>query len=107
MKTGFKVAEEAIKELRKVAKMHKRYPQAASLAVLKSPDIPSILVETGFISNPQEERLLKTAAHQEKLAKAVFRSIRGYYRNNPLMTRSLQRLRHKTQHDIRFVAVSR
>ncbi|KJY97747.1 N-acetylmuramoyl-L-alanine amidase [Pseudoalteromonas ruthenica] len=83
MKTGFKVAEEAIKELRKVAKMHKRYPQAASLAVLKSPDIPSILVETGFISNPQEERLLKTAAHQEKLAKAVFRSIRGYYRNNP------------------------
>ncbi|WP_105214854.1 N-acetylmuramoyl-L-alanine amidase [Pseudoalteromonas sp. T1lg22] len=83
MKTGFKIAEEAVKELSKVAKMHKRYPQAASLGVLKSPDIPSILVETGFISNPQEERLLLSAGHQEKLAQAVFKSIRGYYQQNP------------------------
>ncbi|MFY8273672.1 N-acetylmuramoyl-L-alanine amidase [Pseudoalteromonas sp. SSDWG2] len=83
MKTGFKVAEETVKELRKVAKMHKRYPQAASLGVLKSPDIPSILVETGFISNPQEEKLLKSASHQQKLAQAVFKSIRGYFQQNP------------------------
>ncbi len=83
MKTGFKIAEAAVKELSKVAKMHKRQPQAASFGVLKSPDIPSILVETGFISNPQEERLLLSAGHQEKLAQAVFKSIRGYYQQNP------------------------
>ncbi|MDK9685195.1 N-acetylmuramoyl-L-alanine amidase [Pseudoalteromonas shioyasakiensis] len=83
MKTGFSVAEEVVSELRKVAKMHKKRPQAASLAVLKSPDIPSILVETGFISNPREERMLKTAQHQERLAKAIFTSIKSYYMQNP------------------------
>jgi N-acetylmuramoyl-L-alanine amidase len=83
MKTGFSVAEEVVSELRKVAKMHKKRPQAASLAVLKSPDIPSILVETGFISNPREERMLKTSQHQERLAKAIFTSIKNYYMKNP------------------------
>lgn len=63
--------------------MHKKAPQHASLAVLKSPDIPSILVETGFISNPREERLLKSANHQERLAKAMFTSIKNYYLRNP------------------------
>lgn len=101
MKTGFKVAEKTVKELKKVVKLHKKAPQAASLAVLKSPDIPSILVETGFISNPQEERLLKTAAHQNKLAKAVFRSIRSYFKENPpddslfANQNNTQRARHK------------
>ena len=83
MKTGLSVADEVIKELKKVAKMHKKAPQHASLAVLKSPDIPSILVETGFISNPREERLLKSANHQERLAKAMFTSIKNYYLRNP------------------------
>jgi N-acetylmuramoyl-L-alanine amidase len=83
MKTGLNVAEEVVKELRKVAKLHKKEPQHASLAVLKSPDIPSILVETGFISNPREERLLKSANHQERLAKAIFTSIKSYYLSNP------------------------
>ena len=83
MKTGLNVAEEVVKELRKVAKLHKKEPQHASLAVLKSPDIPSILVETGFISNPREERLLKSANHQERLAKAMFTSIKNYYLRNP------------------------
>jgi len=83
MKTGFSVAQEVVSELKKVAKMHKKHPQAASLAVLKSPDIPSILVETGFISNPREERMLKTAQHQERLAKAIFTSIKNYYMQNP------------------------
>ena len=83
MKTGFEVAEDVIAEMRKVTRMHKKVPQAASLAVLKSPDIPSILVETGFISNPAEERLLKTRDHQEKLATAIFKSVKGYFKNNP------------------------
>ncbi|MBB1367882.1 N-acetylmuramoyl-L-alanine amidase [Pseudoalteromonas sp. SR44-5] len=83
MKTGFSVAEGMVHELKKVAKLHKKEPQAASLAVLKSPDIPSILVETGFISNPREEKLLKSANHQERLAKAIFTSIKSYYLKNP------------------------
>ncbi|MDQ9093397.1 N-acetylmuramoyl-L-alanine amidase [Pseudoalteromonas haloplanktis] len=83
MKTGFSVAEGMVQELKKVAKLHKKEPQAASLAVLKSPDIPSILVETGFISNPREEQLLKSANHQERLAKAIFTSIKSYYLKNP------------------------
>jgi len=74
MKTGLSVADEVVKELRKVAKLHKKDPQHASLAVLKSPDIPSILIETGFISNPREEKLLKSANHQERSAKDIITS---------------------------------
>jgi len=83
MKTGSAVAFSILNELKKVTKMHKKKPQYASLGVLKSPDIPSILVETGFISNPAEEKLLKSAVHQNKLAKAVFTSIKAHFRNNP------------------------
>ncbi|MDP4982408.1 MAG: N-acetylmuramoyl-L-alanine amidase [Pseudoalteromonas tunicata] len=83
MRTGFQVADEVVSELGKVTKLHKKRPQAASLAVLKSPDIPSILVETGYISNPEEERLLKTRDHQEKLATAVFSAVKTYFINNP------------------------
>ncbi len=83
MKTGFEVADSIVKELKKVTRMHKKRPQAASLGVLKSPDIPSILVETGFISNPKEEKLLKNTQHQNKLAKAIFKSIRSHFKNNP------------------------
>ena len=83
MKTGFTVAEEVVRELKKVSKLHKKTPQAANFGVLKSPDIPSILVETGFISNPKEEKLLLSPRHQERLARAIFKSIRSYYQKNP------------------------
>ena len=71
MKTGLNVADEVIKELRKVAKMHKKAPQHAILAVLKSPDIPSILVETAFLSNSKEEKKLRTRKFQNNIAKAL------------------------------------
>ncbi|MBW8191025.1 N-acetylmuramoyl-L-alanine amidase [Neiella marina] len=77
------VAGRIVKELGKVTKLHKKKPVAASLAVLKSPDIPSILVETGFISNPTEARLLTTASHQDKLALAIFRGTRDYFKQSP------------------------
>ncbi|ALU43029.1 N-acetylmuramoyl-L-alanine amidase [Pseudoalteromonas rubra] len=103
MKTGFKVAEEVVGELKKVTKLHKKRPQAANFGVLKSPDIPSILVETGFISNPQEEKQLKTSYHQQRLANAIFKSIKRYYQQNPpdnTLFASLKNnkpLRHKVQ----------
>ncbi|RVT47883.1 LysM peptidoglycan-binding domain-containing protein [Rheinheimera sediminis] len=83
MVTGFEVAKEVLREMSTVAHLHKKEPQAASLAVLKAPDIPSILVETGFISNYNEERLLKDPNHQHKLALAIFRAIKGYFEKSP------------------------
>ena len=55
--------------------------------MLKAPDIPSVLVETAFISNPQEEALLKTQAHQEKLAQAMMTGIQRYFTANPPLAR--------------------
>ncbi|WP_404341427.1 N-acetylmuramoyl-L-alanine amidase [Pseudoalteromonas mariniglutinosa] len=103
MKTGFNVAQEMVYELKKVAKLHKKIPQAASFGVLKSPDIPSILVETGFISNPREERLLKSAHYQEQLAKAMFTSIKSYYLQNPPDDSLFAKLKNQypTKHKVR------
>lgn len=83
MVTGFEVAKEVLREVAPIAHLHKKEPQAASLAVLKAPDIPSILFETGFISNYNEERLLKDSGHQHKLALAMFRAIKRYFEKSP------------------------
>jgi N-acetylmuramoyl-L-alanine amidase len=66
-----------------IARLHKTVPQYASLAVLKSPDIPSLLVETGFITNPIEERELTSNAHQNQLANAVYKGILQYFTAHP------------------------
>lgn len=80
---GNKLALKVLAELKRVTRLHSSKPVYASLAVLKSPDIPSILVETGFISNPQEERLLVSNGHQAKLAQGITNAIRAYFRENP------------------------
>ncbi len=72
-----------IGSLKPSVRMHNTRIGRAGFAVLKSPDIPSILVETGFISNAGEEKLLRTTAHQKKIAKALYKGIREYYRQNP------------------------
>ncbi len=81
--TSYDISKKVIDELRQVTKLHKRLPQAASLAVLTSPDIPSILVETGFISNPKEEKNLNWAAHRQKLAESIFNAIKAHFRRLP------------------------
>jgi N-acetylmuramoyl-L-alanine amidase len=80
---GYEVSRQVLRQLRQVAILHKKTPQHASLAVLKSPDIPSLLVETGFISNVQEERLLTSSDYQEKIARAIFLGIRAYFHQHP------------------------
>ncbi len=70
-------------ELGKVAKLHRRTVQQAGLLVLKSPDMPSILVETAFISNPHEENKLRDKRHQGRLADAILAGIRNYFYTNP------------------------
>ncbi|MBT6276827.1 MAG: LysM peptidoglycan-binding domain-containing protein, partial [Chromatiales bacterium] len=77
------VASVALGELRKVGHVHKPSVQRAGFVVLKAPDIPSILVEAAFISNPSEERRLKDAAHQERLANALARGIKQYFERKP------------------------
>ena len=62
-----------------VNKLHKRDVQQAGFAVLKAPDIPSVLVETAFITNPQEERLLTQAGGQQKIAESIMDGVRGYF----------------------------
>jgi len=83
MAIGHSVAGDILKDLGAVTELHKSRPESASLAVLKSPDIPSILVETGFISNPKEERLLNSSRHQESIATAIHKGVSRYFHNNP------------------------
>jgi len=70
-------------EIKKINRLHKRDVEQAGFAVLKAPDIPSILVETAFISNPREEELLRSGSHQQKLAVAMMTGITQYFTANP------------------------
>lgn len=83
MTTSFEVAKKVLAEMGKVTHLHKREPAAASLGVLRAPDIPSILIETGFISNAAEERKLNTSSHQQALAAAIFRALRSHFQQMP------------------------
>ncbi|WP_246201859.1 N-acetylmuramoyl-L-alanine amidase AmiB [Budvicia diplopodorum] len=87
-RVGYDVAVKVISELRRIGSLHKRSPEHASLGVLRSPDIPSLLVETGFISNTDEERLLGSAAFQDKLAQAIYKGVRSYFLTHPLESSS-------------------
>lgn len=83
-KEGYKLATKILREMTRAGiKLHKKDPVNASLAVLKSPDIPSVLVETGFITNPTEERLLFQRSHQDKLARSLAKAIVQYFEANP------------------------
>jgi N-acetylmuramoyl-L-alanine amidase len=77
------VGEKILDELGKVGSMHRRTVQQAGFIVLKSPDVPSILVETAFISNPAEESKLKSESHRANLANAILAGIRTYFYANP------------------------
>lgn len=76
-------ANEVLGELRRVGHVHKPQVERAGFAVLKAPDMPSILVETAFISNPQEEARLADPRYQRTVAEAIFRGLRTYLRNHP------------------------
>lgn len=80
---SMKVGKEILAELSKIGRVHKSKVQQANFAMLRSPDVPSILVETAFITNPSEERKLRDAAHQEALAAAVLTGIKRYFSANP------------------------
>lgn len=85
---SLKLGREVLLEIGDINHLHKHDVEQAGFAVLKSPDIPSILVETAFISNPDEEKKLKDAAYQDKLADAILAGIKRYFANNPPLARS-------------------
>ncbi len=83
LSASLEVGQSVINELARVGKVHRSTVQQAGFIVLKSPDTPSILVETGFISNPTEEKNLKSRAYQARLADAVLNGVRRYFYENP------------------------
>jgi len=85
-RVGYDIAQRVLQQLRGVTSLHKRLPEHASLGVLRSPDIPSLLVETGFISNSSEERLLGSSAHQDKIAQSIYKGLRTYFLAHPLQS---------------------
>ena len=83
LEASMQLANKVLGQLRTVGRVHKPRVERAGFAVLKSPDIPSILVETAFISNPKEESKLRSSRHQKKLAKALMIGIKAYFRQRP------------------------
>lgn len=80
---SLKLGGNVLRNMDKIAKLHKQNVEQAGFAVLKSPDIPSILVETGFISNPAESRLLVSSSYQKKMARAIYNGIREWFLAHP------------------------
>jgi N-acetylmuramoyl-L-alanine amidase len=83
MSASFDAAQKVMDELDRIGNVTRRGVKSAGFVVLKSPDIPSILVETAFISNPTEEARLGSGKHQQRLAEAIFQGVRGYFYANP------------------------
>lgn len=83
LSSSIQIGEFVLAALKPFNRLHKKRVEQASFIVLKSPDIPSILVETGFISNPGEAARLATRSHQEKLARAIFKGVDTYFSNYP------------------------
>ena len=85
---SMKVGAAVLAEIGGINALHKARVEQAGFAVLKAPDIPSILVETAFISNPDEERRLNDRAYQDEMADAILRGIRRHFDQYPLTSRS-------------------
>ncbi|MDO8413745.1 MAG: N-acetylmuramoyl-L-alanine amidase [Gallionellaceae bacterium] len=84
---SLKLAKHMLNELGSINTLHRGIVEQAGFAVLKSPDIPSVLVETAFISNPTEERRLNDEGYQEKLARAILGGIKRYFAQNPALSK--------------------
>ena len=77
------VAQQVLSALTSVGKAHKRYVERANFVVLRSPDMPSMLIETGFISNPEEEKNLNSAQYRSRMADAILDGVRNYFNSSP------------------------
>jgi len=85
---SLKLGNNVLGELGRINTLHKGQVEQAGFAVLKAPDIPSILIETAFISNPEEEARLNDEAYQDRMAEAILKGIRRYFAKNPPLAKS-------------------
>lgn len=85
---SLKLGKAVLNEIGGINRLHKANVEQAGFAVLKAPDIPSILIETAFISNPEEERRLNDDAYQDKMAEAIIAGVRKYFAKNPPLAKS-------------------
>lgn len=83
IQASLKMGQNVLNQMGQITSLHNRRVEQARFVVLKSPDTPSILIETGFISNPSEERHLGAAQYQEQLSQAIFKGIRQYFQDYP------------------------
>jgi N-acetylmuramoyl-L-alanine amidase len=88
IKDSLQLGSSLLREIGGVGRLHKPRVEQAGFAVLKAPDIPSVLVETAFISNPQEEEKLRSEAYQQQLTEALMRGIVQYFSRNPPLARN-------------------
>jgi N-acetylmuramoyl-L-alanine amidase len=88
IKDSLQLGSSLLREIGGVGRLHKPRVEQAGFAVLKAPDIPSVLVETAFISNPQEEEKLRSEAYQHQLTDALMRGIVQYFSRNPPLARN-------------------
>ncbi|MDX2220966.1 MAG: N-acetylmuramoyl-L-alanine amidase [Burkholderiales bacterium] len=84
---SLKLGKAVLGEMGEINRLHKPHVEQAGFAVLKAPDIPSILVETAFISNPEEEKKLNDPKYQDKMAEAIVSGIKAYFAKNPALSR--------------------
>jgi len=106
LSSSIEVADEILEEMSRVGTVRKRQVMQAPFMVLKSPDVPSVLVETAYISNPEEERRLDSHEYRGQLAGAIFAGVRDYFYRNPprgtlVAELSRQQLAGEVQHVIR------
>jgi N-acetylmuramoyl-L-alanine amidase len=85
---SMKLGKAVLDEIGEVNALHKAHVEQAGFAVLKAPDIPSILVETAFISNPEEEKRLRDERYQEKIAGSIIDGVKRYFARNPPLART-------------------
>ncbi|AFP85540.1 N-acetylmuramoyl-L-alanine amidase [secondary endosymbiont of Heteropsylla cubana] len=85
-RVGYDIALQILAQLQQIGPLHKKLPEHASLGVLRSPDIPSLLVETSFITNTREAQLLGNSAYQHKIANALYLGLRSYFLAHPIQT---------------------
>lgn len=90
IRDSLRLGDAMLRQIGDVGRLHKRRVERANFAVLRSPDVPSVLVETAFISNPEEERKLRSDSYQNDLANALINGIQKYFSANPPLARSRQ-----------------
>ncbi len=105
MSDSLEVGADVLKEMGKIARIHKKQVEQANFVVLKAHDVPSILVETGFISNPYEAKKLATQSYRNFLAKAIFDGVKNYFTRNPPTRATASEKPVMTKPDIEYVIV--